>query len=106
MLPDSIYVSSDVNYFNISIQENNIFYYTSKQGLISPISEGKWIKNNDTLVLNSFQKYKTDYIELVKQKVVNSASNIKIIDYQGSPIINNPVFLNNDFENNVIENLT
>jgi hypothetical protein len=92
------YESKKGNYFNISIEENNMFQYSSVQGLISSTSKGTWIKKNDTLILNSFEKYKTNYIEIVKQKIINNTLNsVKIVDNMGNPVENRILYFNNNF---------
>ena len=93
------YESKKNSYFNISIEKNNIFQYSSRQGLISLKSKGNWVKNNDTLILNSFELYKKNYIKLLKQKTIDSNINkVKIIDNIGNAVNKRIVYFNNNFE--------
>ncbi len=83
-------------YSKIIIKSNGEFYYSSTQGLLKPVSNGEWkIINEDEIVLNSEEKFRSGYIkEIEKTKTNFNETIISVVDGNNNVLENGILYIN------------
>ena len=83
---EGIYLARKSN-TKLKLNKNGTFIYQYPTNMYKTESKGTWIKENDSLVLNSYSEYKDNMIE-VKEFKNSSSRYIKILDEFNRPIAN------------------
>lgn len=84
-------------YSEITIKNNGEFYYKSFQGLTKPTSEGFWeLKDGNKLFLNSKEKYRSGYAEIIDSTISTDTSIVKIFDGDNNLNMNGIIYINDN----------
>ena len=93
------YVFEEMDIFHqIVITDKGVFSYSSSQGLIKPVSKGTWEFKNDSIRLNSYEEYKSGYIDLLKNDISDRISIVTILDSNGNIISDRSLLINDNLE--------
>ncbi len=79
----------------IKLEADETFTFKCEIPLIESESKGNWLLKDNSLIFNSFLKYKNDYIEVEELKNLDTTT-IQVVDDENNGLYNIIININND----------